>query len=75
MPKPTVPYLNADVEAKVCHIADLTRDQVIEELLYFPGRFKLDFTRQYLQDQTDEQLRHMLMAAYLYADKDSNRQD
>ena len=38
-------------------------DQVKREILHFDGRFELDFTEDYLNQQPVERLRHILLAA------------
>jgi hypothetical protein len=47
----------------ISEIAALSRDQMVERLLGFPGKFRMDFTADYLSRQTDAQLRHILVAA------------
>ena len=46
-------------------IAMMDRYELQKELLRFQGSFKLDFTQEYLQSQTLERLRHILLAAKL----------
>ena len=46
-------------------IAEMSRHQVQREIMSFSGRFRLDFTREYLQAQPVERLRHILLAARL----------
>ncbi len=46
-------------------IACLSRDQLLEGILHYEGRIKLDFTEAYLAELSDDQLRHILMAAFL----------
>ncbi len=50
-------------------IASLPREEVIDALLHFPATFKFDFTREYLESLTTDQLRHLLMAACLHKAK------
>jgi len=54
-------------EIPIHQIAELSREELVLALLHFPGTFKFDFTEEYLQSITTDQLRHMLMAAYLHA--------
>jgi hypothetical protein len=54
-------------EIPIHQIAEMTRDALIDSLLHFPGTFKFDFTLDYLQALETDQLRHMLMAAYIHA--------
>jgi hypothetical protein len=56
-------------DTKCADISRLSREEAIEEILHFPSQFKFDFTRQYLESLSDEQLHHMLLAAYLCAAK------
>jgi hypothetical protein len=58
------------MEIPIHKIAELPREEVITTLLNFPGTFKFDFTREYLQGLETDQLRHMLLAAYLHASRD-----
>ncbi len=48
-------------------IATMPRNRVIKNLLNFEGSFKFDFTREYLEKLSTDQLRHLLLAAYLHA--------
>lgn len=54
-------------EIPIHQIAEMSREELICNLLDFPGTFKFDFTREYLQTLETEQLRHMLLAAYMHA--------
>jgi hypothetical protein len=54
-------------------IAELSREDVIETLLHFPGTFKFDFTLEYLENLTTEQLQHMLLAAYIHASREKRK--
>lgn len=53
-------------------VATMSREEVQKEIMYFNGRFKLDFTPEYLNTQTLERLRHILLAAKLQQLKSSN---
>jgi len=55
--------VNSNNELLACSIAEMSMDQVKRELLHFDGRFKLDFTEDYLNQQPADRLRHILMAA------------
>jgi len=48
-------------------IACLSRDQLMDRLLHFPGKFAFDFRENYLERKTTAQLRHILLAAYKHA--------
>ena len=60
---PLTPTLEEDTIT--CTIAGMSRQQIQREILSFSGRFRLDFTREYLQNQPLERLRHILLAARL----------
>ena len=44
-------------------IAQMNRHKVQKEILHFRGRFKLDFTKAYLESLSVDKLRHILLAA------------
>jgi len=46
-------------------IAQLNRDQLTARIKNFQGRFKLDFSTNYLAGQSDDRLRHILLAAVM----------
>jgi hypothetical protein len=48
---------------QLSEIAALARSEVVERLLRFEGRCALDFTEEYLAQKSDDQLRHILVAA------------
>lgn len=48
-----------------CDVAAMSKREVKTQLLHFPGRLKLDFTEDYLDEQTVERLRHILLAALM----------
>jgi len=47
-------------------IAKLSREELIHELLHFNGAVRLDFTKEFLEGQPVDQLRHILTAAKLH---------
>ncbi len=53
-------------------VAEMSREEVQREIIHFNGRFKLDFTPEYLMAQTLERLRHILFAAKLQQLKSNN---
>lgn len=53
-------------------VAGMSREEVQREIIHFNGRFKLDFTPEYLKAQTLERLRHILLAAKLQQLKSNN---
>ena len=48
---------------RLSEIATLPRGALIERLLHFQGQCVLDFTPEYLAQKSDDQLRHILVAA------------
>ncbi|OHB53304.1 MAG: hypothetical protein A2Y07_00605 [Planctomycetes bacterium GWF2_50_10] len=48
-------------------IATLERDDVKTRLKNFKGRFKMDFTDEYLDNLSIDRLRHILLAALVTA--------
>ncbi len=55
------------VERQVTSIAALGRDELKRRIRNFRGRFKLDFTEDYLNKISVERLRHILLAALINA--------
>ncbi|MEN6307705.1 MAG: hypothetical protein ABFD91_08115 [Anaerohalosphaeraceae bacterium] len=58
-------FRNMDFEKMCCDVAAMSKREVKTQLLHFPGRLKLDFTEDYLDEQTVERLRHILLAALM----------
>jgi hypothetical protein len=48
-------------------LAALGRDELKKRIRNFKGRFQLDFTEDYLNGQTVDRLRHILLAALINA--------
>ena len=44
----------------------MTRAQVVDELMNFPGAVRLDFTHKFVADQSLDQLKHILAAARMH---------
>ena len=65
--------MDQTMDMPVHKIAELSRPEVIEMLLHFPGTFKFDFTLEYLENLTTEQLQHMLLAAYIHASRETRK--
>jgi hypothetical protein len=65
--------MDQTMDMPVHKIAELSRDEVIDTLLHFPGTFKFDFTLEYLENLNTEQLRHMLLAAYIHASREHRK--
>jgi hypothetical protein len=55
------------VESQVTSIAVLGRDELTRRIRNFRGRFKLDFTEDYLNKISVDRLRHILLAALINA--------
>jgi hypothetical protein len=55
------------VERQVTSVAALGRDELKKRIRNFQGRFKLDFTEDYLNKISVERLRHILLAALINA--------
>jgi hypothetical protein len=55
------------VERQVKSISALGREELKRRIRNFHGRFKLDFTEDYLNRISVERLRHILLAALLTA--------
>jgi hypothetical protein len=54
-------------EQTATSIAALDRDELKRRIRNFKGRFKLDFTEDYLDNLNVDRLRHILLAAYVSA--------
>jgi hypothetical protein len=52
-----------DLEQTATSIAALDRSELQRRIRNFRGRFKLDFTEDYLNTMSVERLRHILLAA------------
>lgn len=55
------------VERQVTSIAVLGRNELKRRIRNFRGRFKLDFTEDYLNKMSVDRLRHILLAALINA--------
>jgi hypothetical protein len=53
------------VERQVTSISALSREELKRRIKNFHGRFKLDFTEDYLNKMSVERLRHILLAALI----------
>jgi hypothetical protein len=56
-----------DVEQTTVTIAALGKNELKKRIKTFHGRFKLDFTEDYLNKLSIDRLRHILLAAVLNA--------
>ena len=55
------------VEKIAVKLAGLSRSQLRKQLLSMRTRFRMDFTAEYLDSLSKDQLRHILLAAHLNA--------
>jgi hypothetical protein len=55
------------LEQTATSIAVLDRDELKRRITGFRGRFKLDFTEDYLNSLTVDRLKHILLAALINA--------
>lgn len=55
------------LEQTVTSIAVLDRNELSKRIRNFKGRFKLDFTEDYLNNLSIDRLRHILLAASINA--------
>ena len=55
-------------EQAATSIGTLERDELKKQIRNFKGRFKLDFTEEYLNSATVDRLRHILFAALVNAE-------
>ncbi len=53
----------------------MTRAQVVDELTNFPGAVRLDFTAEFVADQSLGQLKHILAAARMHISLRSDDQE
>ena len=56
---------NQIVEQDITAIARMGKQELKREIRNFHGRFKLDFTDDYLEAASEDLLRHILFAAFL----------
>lgn len=55
-------------------LAVMTRAQVVDELMNFPGAAPLDFTREFVANQSLDQLKHILAAARMHISLKSDQE-
>ncbi|MCH8054156.1 MAG: hypothetical protein IH895_08860 [Planctomycetes bacterium] len=53
----------------------MTRTQVVDELMNFPGAVRLDFTHEFVANQSLDQLKHILAAARMHISIKSNEKN
>lgn len=54
-------------EKIVVKLAGLSRAQLQQQLLNMPAKFRMDFTKDYLDSLSKDELRHIVLAAHLHA--------
>ncbi len=57
----------AYLDKQATTIASLGRNELTKKIQNFHGRFKLDFTEEYLSKLSVDRLRHILLAALMNA--------
>ena len=50
------------VEELICLVSAMDRESLVEKFRTFPADFPLDFTREFLDAQPTERLRHIFLA-------------
>jgi len=60
-------YCQRSFERRATSIAGLNRAQLKNRIKHFRGRFKLDFSDDYLDGISVDRLRHILLAALINA--------
>lgn len=65
---------NESFENLCSRVAEMGREEVMEEIINFNGRIHLDFTESYLDSLSIDKLRHILLAA-LVVDAEKARQN
>jgi len=63
---------NWSFEKFATSIARMDKAQLKHRIKTFPGRFRLDFTEDYLNTAPVDRLRHILLAAMINANSGSN---
>ena len=58
-------------EQAAVSLAALNRNELKKRIRNFAGRFKLDFTEDYLNNTSVDRLRHILLAALINANQHS----
>ena len=57
------------MEKLVNEVQAMARQEVLEALRGMAGRFPMDFSADFLADCSEERLKHILLAARLYASR------
>jgi hypothetical protein len=57
---------NMSKEQLVAELIGIGRDDLVARIMNFPSQTRLDFTPEYLNSQSTDQLRHILLSAALY---------
>ncbi len=56
-----------DLDEVSTSVSELGRSELKQRIKTFRGRFKMDFTDDYLDTATEDRLRHILLAAIITA--------
>ena len=64
-----------DEERTSPDLAVMTRAQVVDELMNFPRAVRLDFTTEFVANQSLDQLKHILAAARMHISIKSNEKN
>jgi hypothetical protein len=63
-----LPRKNSYYEREASGVARLGRNELTRRIRHFKGKFKLDFTEDYLNNLSVDRLRHVLLAAIMNAE-------
>lgn len=56
----------SEVEKRICRIASMNRNELVEFLSHLNCSFTMDFSQDFLESLTEDKLRHIVMAASLH---------
>ena len=63
----TGPHAHSCSPSLLAQVASMPRQELVDRLLHFHGKFDFDFTEAYLASRSTDQLRHILVAACKHA--------
>lgn len=61
--------MDVTIETMCTAVAEMTKEEVKQQILHFDGPVPLDFTEDYLDSLNVDKLRHILLAAMLVAQR------
>ena len=67
-----MPLTLDDFEKLVKAVSKMPKEEAVDKILNFSGSFKLDFSREYLEKQTVDKVRHILLAAMIQRQRDGD---